>query len=152
MLSTSSLLAKLQNDFSHFQFISGSEFRWAPQENTVYYPIDTHDSASLLHELSHAVLDHQTYTRDIQLLDCEQAAWQYAKTVLAMRYGIEISQDAIEDSLDTYRDWLHARSSCPECRATGMQIKQSMYSCLACRSKWHVNDARTCQLQRTIIT
>lgn len=152
MLSISSLLVKLGADFPQFQFISGKEFRWAPHENAVYYLIGSDNIAALLHELSHAVLNHQAYARDIQLIEYEQAAWQYAKTVLGMRYKIEISQDHIEDSLDTYREWLHARSSCPECSATGIQIKQNLYSCLACHSKWRVNDARTCQLQRTILT
>lgn len=152
MLSISSLLVKLEADFPQFQFISGKEFRWAPHENAVYYQADSNNTAALLHELSHAVLNHQAYTRDIQLIEHEQAAWQHARAVLGLGYQVEISFDDIEDSLDTYREWLHARSSCPECSATGVQIKQSLYSCLACHRKWHVNDARTCQLQRTTVT
>lgn len=152
MPSINSLLVKLKADFPQFQFISGKEFRWAPHENVVYYRTDSDAAASLLHELSHAILDHQAYIRDIQLIEYEQAAWQYARTALGVRYQIEISLDDIEDSLDTYRNWLHSRSNCPECSATGIQVKRSLYSCLACHSKWHVNDARTCQLQRTIVT
>lgn len=151
MLSTTSLGAKLQADFAEFNFAAGEAFRWSPHEMTIYYQSDSHDTASLFHELSHAILGHRHYTRDVQLLEYEQAAWHTAKNDLAPRYDIDIPQDQIEDALDTYRNWLHARSRCPACEATGLQIKQHTYSCLACHTKWQVNDARICGLRRTVV-
>lgn len=151
MPSTTSLITKLQTDFPLFLFATGDAFHWAPHEKTVYYPADSSDIASLLHELSHAILDHQQFTRDIQLVEYEQAAWHHAVEVLSPRYHIAIDSEQVETSLDTYRDWLHARSRCPQCDATGLQTKQHIYSCLSCHAKWHVNDARVCELRRTII-
>lgn len=151
MPSTASLIVKLRTDFPQFQFTPGSEFRWAPHETTVYYKEDSTDSASLLHELSHALLEHRAFTRDIQLIIIEQTAWHHAQKVLGPLYAVEIRGEQVEDSLDTYRDWLHARSTCPTCTATGAQIKQLLYSCVACHTKWKVNDARICELRRTVL-
>jgi len=151
MPSTSSLLNKLRADYPHFQFIAGREFRWSPDEQTIFYDDSTDDPASLLHELAHATLGHQGYTRDIELIEMEQSAWQHATATLASRYRIVVSEDIVESSLDTYRDWLHARSTCPNCNATGLQTRKSIYACMACRTQWHVNDARICALRRHTI-
>ena len=59
-----------------------------------------------------------------------------------------VVEDFIEEHLDTYRDWLHARSSCPDCTATGYQTDASTYACPACSHTWRVNEARICQLRR----
>jgi hypothetical protein len=152
MPSITSLVSRLQVDFPAFQFVSGADFCWSPERKTISYSKSSDDHASLLHELSHAILKHDTFTRDVQLLALEQAAWQHAKSTLSLEYDITITQDQIEDSLDTYRDWLHARSTCPNCQAIGMQGKQRLYSCLVCRTKWHTNDARVCALRRVIVT
>lgn len=152
MPSITSLIIKLKADFPQFQFIQGETFQWSPHKMTVYYQSNSSDSAALLHELSHAILGHQRFTRDIQLVEYEQAAWHHAQEALAPRYHIDIVEDMVQASLDTYRDWLHSRSRCPGCGATGLQIKQQLYSCVACHTKWHVNDARICELRRTIVT
>lgn len=143
-----SLVAKLTADFPAFHFTPASEFRWSPDEQAIFYDASSKDAASLLHELSHAALGHASFTRDIGLLELERAAWQHATEVLAPAYGVVISEDQIEDALDTYRDWLHARSTCPSCGATGLQTKKNEYKCLACLAKWRVNDARVCGLRR----
>lgn len=151
MPSITSLVTRLQADFPAFHFVPGADFCWSPEKITISYGERSDDYASLLHELSHAILGHNTFTRDVQLLAFEQAAWQHAKDVLSAQYDIVMTSDQIEDSLDTYRDWLHARSTCPSCQATGVQTKQQLYSCLACRTKWRVNDARVCALRRVVI-
>lgn len=78
----------------------------------------------------------------------ERDAWQYAKDTLGQTYDQAILDDTVEDALDSYRDWLHARSTCPACQATGIQTKKEEYKCLACRTKWRVNEARICALRR----
>lgn len=114
----------------------------------VFYDQTAVDHASLLHELAHAILDHKTYARDIELIELERDAWTHAQATLAPTYNIAIGTNQIEDALDTYRDWLHARSTCPNCQATGVQTERNAYKCLACLSKWRVNDARICALRR----
>lgn len=116
----------------------------------IYYDEQSDDSATLLHELSHAVLNHTKYLKDIGLLELERDAWECARNTLAPKYDLIIPEDTIQDSLDTYRDWLHARSICPQCHATGLQIKQREYRCISCATVWQVNDARFCALRRYI--
>jgi hypothetical protein len=152
MPSIISLITKLQADFPTFTFTSGKEFRWSPQDQTIYYPDSSSDSSALLHELAHAMLQHNSYTRDIQLIEIERDAWDYAKHTLAERYAVTIDETTIQEALDTYRDWLHARSTCPECQATGLQSKTNRYKCLACHTQWRVNEARVCALRRYTLT
>jgi hypothetical protein len=146
-----SLVAKLHLDHPDITFLEGDEFRWSPTDKTIVYRPDVDDTASLLHELSHALLGHADYTKDILLLEMERDAWQYAKQTLGPTHEAQVSDEDIENALDSYRDWLHARSTCPNCHAVGVQIKRKEYKCLACRSKWQVNEARTCALRRHVV-
>lgn len=148
MHSTTSLVSNLKKDFLQFRFVAGDDFHWSPTEAIVYYVADSKDVSSLLHELAHGLLGHAEYKKDISLLEMERAAWAYASTELGAAYQSPIDNDTIEDALDTYRDWLHARSTCPSCHAIGVQASQHQYSCLACHEKWRVNDARICALRR----
>lgn len=150
MPSITLLINKLRSDYPDIGFVSGDEFRWSPTDKTVIYEENSDDTASLLHELAHSLLRHASYTRDLRLLEMERDAWHRAIEVLAPNYGVEISEKTIDSALDSYRDWLHARSTCPKCEATGIQIKQSEYRCLACHTKWRVNEARVCELRRYV--
>lgn len=152
MLSITSLVNKLQEDYPNITFSEGADFYWSPSDNTVYYDAGSDSLESLLHELAHGLLGHVSYTRDVQLLEMERDAWNHARTILASRYGVVISKEMMEYALDSYRDWLHARSICPSCQATGVQMQKDTYKCLACRSKWRVNEARVCALRRYKIT
>lgn len=148
MPSISSLVNKLRRDFEQFTFTPGETFHWSPADKTIYYIADSSDSAALLHELAHGLLEHKSYARDITLLEMERAAWSHAGQELGQSYKVTIDEDAIETALDTYRDWLHARSTCPNCQAIGVQTSKHQYSCVACHEKWRVNDARICALRR----
>lgn len=146
MRSTSSLLKTLEKDFSDINFKKSAIFRWSPSSRTIYYADHT-ATASLLHEVGHALLNHSEYTRDVELLQIERQAWDKA-IELSTKYDSEIEEDAVEDMLDSYRDWLHSRSLCPTCEATGLQTAKDAYTCLACLGSWKVNNARTCALRR----
>jgi hypothetical protein len=148
MHSMHSLLPKLTLDFPNFSFTPAERFAWSPSEQTVFYnENDAKNIALLLHELSHGLLDHRRYGRDIELVAMETAAWD--KTLeLATRYKVEIPQETAETHLDTYREWMHSRSTCPTCEATGYQTKKDTYSCVACGGSWRVNEARLCGLKR----
>jgi predicted RecB family nuclease len=149
MPSIALLLDKLTASHPGYTFSSGDHFRWAPSSLEITYdPADKHVKEHTLHELAHALLDHNDYDRDIQLITMERDAWQYAKEMLGPEYKVIITDTTIQNSLDTYRDWLHARSTCPNCHATGMQHKKQHYRCVACQHTWRVNDARVCGLRR----
>lgn len=148
MLSTKNLLTKLESDFPEFKFEKSDDFLWSPEQQIVFYD-NTNDKFQfyLFHELAHAVLHHSDYSRDIELVKMESEAWSKA-TDLANSYSICIDENWIQDTLDTYRDWLHLRSTCPRCQAIGIQEGPKSYKCIACGQIWHVNDAKTCGLKR----
>lgn len=144
-----STVKKLQRDYPEYHFEPATGFWWSAAKGTIFYDPNAPDSDSYtLHELSHALLGHSGYDRDVELLKLERDAWEYAKTTLGKRYGAPISEEIIQENLDTYREWLHARSRCPECETTGLQSKSSLYRCLACGQQWRVNEARLCALRR----
>ena len=128
--------------------MAGDTFLWSPQTKTVFYASDGPQSKPLLlHEVSHGLLGHHEYKRDVELLAMEAAAWEKARE-LAELYHFPLNENVAEDHLDTYRDWLHARSTCPECTATGYQTGRETYACPACTTEWRVNEARVCGLRR----
>ena len=142
------LLQTLRAKYPSLHFARGEQFFWSPEKETIYYTEDPDAEALLLHELSHALLSHTEYERDVQLVAMEREAWTEA-LALAATYAIPLSEDVIEDHLDTYREWLHARSTCPACTSTGFQSGHHTYTCPACTQEWKVNEARICQLRRT---
>lgn len=148
MAATPLLIDKLIQDFPDIHFAPGEAFSWSPDTSTVFYAEVQPETAPLLiHELAHGVLGHHTYSRDVELLALESDAWEKAK-LIARTYDISIDEDEVQDSLDTYREWMHARSTCPNCEATGYQTGPKSYQCIACSHSWRVNEARTCQLRR----
>jgi len=148
MLSTRSLLPKLQETYPQITFTAGSRYAWSPDAQTVFYDeSDSENTSLLLHELAHGLLGHHSYSKDVELVAIESEAWDKALE-LAPLYKIEITDDNVQDNLDTYREWLHARSTCPKCEATGYQSAKSTYTCIACSHSWKVNEARICALRR----
>lgn len=145
------LVKQLKRDYPDILFRSGEDDSWSPNQATVYYRLDSSSPDKLLHELGHAILAHISYKRDVELLSMERDAWKKAVDI-ANNYQLKIDQTVVDDHMDTYRDWLHARSSCPDCETTGLQIDMDLYQCLACDTKWRVNDARTCGLKRYTVT
>lgn len=147
MHTISSLVKKLRSDHPSVTFESSTMFAWSPDTKTVHYD-PSGPPAKLLHEVGHATLDHVSYTQDIALLRMEREAWDVAAKKLSTQYDVSIPTDLIEEHLDSYREWLHARSTCPSCTANGLQIDTQLYQCSACQTTWHVNEARLCRLKR----
>ena len=143
------LLAALRTDYPDFIFKQGPRFQWSPQHQTIWFTRDSTTEAlwSLLHEVGHALLDHREYSRDIELIGLEVAAWQKAKE-LAAAYNIQIDQDHIEDCLDGYRSWIHSRSTCPECHTVTTQASRQTYQCFNCGTRWSVSQSPLCRVQR----
>lgn len=129
-------------------FSHADDFGWNHSARTIFYnPKEPNAPAYLLHEYGHALLSHDSHIRDISLIAMERAAWDEAVR-MAPHYHVTIDNDMVESALDTYRDWLHARSACPTCATAGVQIQHDIYRCLACQTQWRVNDARACALRR----
>lgn len=143
------LLEQLRIDFPAITFLQGDTFFWSPKEQTVHYEstASKENTWKLLHETAHGILGHTNYQTDFGLLSLEAQAWHKAKD-LGKNYGITIDEDHVEDCLDSYRDWLHARSSCPTCHAISLQNDPTTYQCLNCHSIWHVSRSRFCRPYR----
>jgi len=146
MPSTVSLIKKLKLDYPSFDFVKSDRYSWSPASQSIQY-VDDNNFEQLLHELSHGLLGHSDYNRDIELLGMERDAWNKALTI-SSKYGVTIDKEIIESNLDSYREWLHSRSLCPNCDANGLQISKDTYECPACLNRWRVNDARICALRR----
>jgi hypothetical protein len=139
---------KIEADYPQFNFVHAKTACWSPRDNEVHYTLGkTYSMAGLFHELGHALLGHQHYQTDLDLLNKEIAAWEHA-VILAPHYGTTINLNHIQDCLDTYRDWLHKRSTCPTCRANGLQTGPQIYSCLNCGHAWQVSSSRFCRPYR----
>jgi len=149
------LLARLAADFPELTFRAGEAFCWSPGDKQIVYRIGISEENvgvwSLLHELGHATLDHSTYQSDFALLQLEVAAWEAARD-LAATYGHQIDPDHIQDCLDTYRDWLHRRSTCPTCGNKSLQETARQYACFNCDTRWHVTASRFCRPYRRLAT
>lgn len=145
------LFTRLKTDFPALTFKEGKEFCWSPGTRTVIYRKNSGDETmavwSLLHEVAHALLGHYRYSSDFELLRLETAAWHKAAE-LAGHYGYRVAGDYIQDCLDTYRDWLHRRSTCPLCGTTSLQESSRKYRCHNCNTSWIVTASRFCRPYR----
>jgi hypothetical protein len=145
------LLERLRADYPEISFVESSQFSWHAGKRHVSYkkgPLeDSRGTWAVLHELGHALLDHADYDSDIDLLQIEVAAWEKAHQ-LADAYGIKLDQDYIEDCLDSYRDWLHVRATCPTCFIRCLQTDLHTYHCHNCGTSWHVTRSRLCRPYR----
>ena len=111
-------LKQLQAEHPNFDFVDSDSFYWSPSKQTVHYSIKDLDTpnglCALIHETAHGALGHSSYTYDYELVKMELDAWVKAKEI-AKNLSIMIDENHIEDCMDTYRDWLHGRSTCPIC-------------------------------------
>lgn len=142
--TVSAFVTLLDQDYPNLKFQKGDQEHWSPRTNTITYnPSQSlHDLRyGILHELAHAQLSHSSYSSDFELLKLESLAWAEA-TKIGRRYGVKISPNHIQNCLDTYRDWLHRRSTCPTCGSHALQKDAHHYQCFNCRRVWRVTSGR----------
>lgn len=154
MANVSNTLQILKKHYPTIIFKEGSLFSWSPKDNAVIYTLsyadEDHAVYALVHEVAHAVLRHKHYVNDVDLLRHEVAAWHTAKDI-AEQIGITINEDHIQDCLDTYRDWIHKRATCPTCSVIGTQQDSGEYICFNCQTLWKVPDSPLCRVSRTVL-
>lgn len=136
---------KLQLLLANIQFISDNKFCYSAKTKSISYNQKllntTTGQYALLHECGHAILNHHDYLSDFDLLKMEVLAWQVAQE-LANNFKMTINNNHIQDCLDSYRDWLHQRSICPNCHQNGYSTQKNRYNCLNCDYSWLLSDAR----------
>lgn len=142
---------RLRQDFPQFIFEESDDFYWSKKENTIFFDLNSSNFHLLiLHELAHALLRHEDFWLDIELLKMETEAWDLVKNALTAQYGFCFNSNLAEQKLDTYRDWIHKRSLCPNCKVNGFQQRDLRYKCPACGTVWQNNDSRFKSLRRKI--
>jgi hypothetical protein len=143
------LITQIRHDHPDLSFIESNRFSWhAGKKHVSFKKTDTEqDMWALLHELGHALLEHTSYRYDIELLKLETAAWEKARE-LAQKYNLDVDEDYLQDCLDTYRDWLHLRATCPTCSSRSIQASPSHYHCFNCQAEWSVTRSRLCRPYR----
>lgn len=137
------LLNTLINDYPSIRFITGAHCRWSPQDQTITYVSEKSEENmwGILHELGHALLGHTTYKTDAELVQKEMLAWEKANE-LGKIYGVTLNDEYIQDCLDSYRDWINKRSTCPMCGVKTVSTVDNTYRCFNCQETWVVTPAR----------
>lgn len=146
------LLARVEADYPELRFRAGKRFMFRPPRTVVYEGLlegrggvyEAFDGGrrelewglQLLHEVGHALSGHRDFRTDPERIRMEREAWERARE-LAERYAkagynIYYDEDFVEAALDTYRDWLHRRSACPECGLTRYQTVDGRWHCPGC--------------------
>lgn len=143
----SDLINELRSRYPNIQFLEHKTFMWQPEENAIYFDPNRIGSKqghwSLLHEIGHALARHTHFETDLELIKLEMQAWRFARQVAAS-LKMKIDENHIEDCLDTYRDWLHQRSRCPDCSQINPQSEARRYACFNCRTTWKVSGSQLC--------
>ena len=127
-------LANVRGDFPEVKFVSGSRFSFRPPRTVVFSDSDGPSGARellLLHELGHFLTGRFDFKTEVERLKIEVMAWEKARE-LAPRYGVFIDEDLIEGELDSYRDFLHQKSRCPDCGLTRFQTPDKIWHCPKC--------------------
>jgi hypothetical protein len=145
------ILLEIESLFPKAKLRISDSFRWSPEENIIYYdPFSETMALSLLHEVGHMICSHQRYSSDIGLLRMEVEAWQKAREY-SKKIGLTLDEDHVEKCLDSYREWIYRRSSCPLCTQAGVERETGLYSCINCQKKWRVTPAKFCRVYRKSI-
>lgn len=150
--TTKEFIEQLLEDYPDFSIVKGFEEHWSPKNNAITFnPAQTPERIrfGILHELAHALLEHKNYSSDFELLKMESETWHLAAKV-GLKYGVTISDEHIQNCLDTYRDWLHQRSKCPVCGMHVLQQDARTYQCFNCSSNWKVSSGRFSRPYRRI--
>ena len=124
---------ELKRDYAGFRYRMGRKFTFRPPRTVVLGPPEPFLELLVLHEVSHGICGHKDFRMDVMRLKMEVQAWEKAKE-LASQYSIEVNEELIQEELDTYREWLHQKSRCPQCGLTRYQTMDSLYHCPRCES------------------
>ena len=147
-------LQEIRKLLKKYKCIPGERFIYHSSNGTIsYVPGDLKyplGALALLHEIAHLKLGHKIYKYDLELLQMEEEAWKLTEKE-AKKYEVPIDKDHIEFCLDTYRDWVNKRTTCPCCHTFGLQKSDHEFLCTECAAKWKVNQRKDREVRRMII-
>ena len=129
--SWAEFLSQLEKNYSDFKFVEGRKFAFRPPRTIVFNSSEKRGDLLILHEIGHALSGHRFFGTDVERIKMEVKAWEKARE-LAKIYRIDFDEKLAQEELDTYRDWLHKKSRCPNCGLTRFQTQDSVYHCPNC--------------------
>lgn len=123
-------------DHPNFSYRVDKKFAFRPEKTIILGPPQPNFVLQTLHELGHALSKHKDYNTHVERIKIESEAWERAKTLYCTYQNppIDWSDEYVEDSLDTYRDWLHSKSTCKKCGLTRYQSPDGVYHCPRCET------------------
>lgn len=124
-------LANVRGDFPEVRFTKGPRFSFRPPKTVVFADLNRGGELLLLHELGHFLTGRFDFRTEVERLKIEVMAWEKARE-LAAKYGVFVDEELIEEELDTYRDFLHQKSRCPDCGLTRFQTPDKVWHCPHC--------------------
>jgi len=149
-----SIINQVNSSIPGIKLIAGDSFSWSPAHQAITYNESKLNEPegvwALLHEIAHAQKQHSSYSSDLELLKIEVEAWDLAK-IIGKNLNVLIDDDHIQNCLDTYRDWLHRRSSCPNCKIVCLQVTSTKYNCHNCLTSWTVTTSKFCRPYRLLV-
>ena len=93
-------VATLEARYPNITFIEGETFMYSPKDTSVMYDPKRISKESgiwsLLHEIGHALANHETFKPDLELIKLEREAWRHARSI-GETLDIEIDEDHIQD-------------------------------------------------------
>ena len=134
---------RLIHDFPEVRFVKNRRrfsYRWQNDVPTVFLG-EPQPKYSLLtlHELGHAASGHKDYQTTVERLKIESEAWSAARKLFLKYQKTSIlpadwswDEDFAESKLDTYRNWLHTKTTCKTCGLTMYQTTDGIYHCPLC--------------------
>ncbi len=125
------LLQKIMAKYPDFSYHTGAKFTFRPPKTIILGPFESHYSLLFCHELGHALSGEDHFDTDVERLKIERLAWDKAQE-LCTEFHIPYDEEFVEEQLDSYRDWLHSKSKCPQCGLTRYQTKNGQYHCPHC--------------------
>ena len=130
-------ILKLTSDFPDFTFKTGKKFAFRPPKTIFLGPPQPNYALQTLHELAHALCGHKDYTTSVSRLKLEREAWERARSLFKTYRNLSPDswgEDFVEDSLDTYRDWLHQKTLCKTCGLTCFESDDGTLHCPRCEN------------------
>ena len=146
---------EILTQYPQYEFVQSDEFLFDAADDIIYYskPDLDHEQGqiALLHEVSHAELNHFDYSSDLELVVMECRAWQRTRE-LAEVHELSIDEVYISDCLGGYSTWLEDRATCPDCQNFSLQTSDDTYHCFRCCTRWRITTDALDRLHQEKIT
>ena len=128
-------LEAIKESYPEFTFRPGRKFLFRPPKSIYYLESDENFRFLLLHELSHALLGHFSFSRSLERLQIERDAWAKTRELCSL-HSITFNEELAEIELNTYRDWVHQKTLCKHCGLSCLEVSSESLYCPFCQNEY----------------